>query len=165
MSLDPFQKMGLLFVMFILSLFNLTNGQKNWDGWQGSGNMSQSNITEIRSAINNNPITPTTTDEQIDAIAQTISLRLNSLWNPAWNVAIAHNYPFFEVVLYGYAFRDHWMWINAVMIPSGDRALAYIIWKDYNCHTWKTVGEAKASSSTFTSEQLSVISSYSFSGV
>lgn len=34
--------------------------------------------------------------------------------------------------MYGYAFRDHWIWLN----EYSDMKLSVVIWKDYNCHTW-----------------------------
>lgn len=57
---------------------------------------------------------------------------------------MANNPPpnyIFQNVVYGYAFREHWVWINKMrMMGSGSDYSAYsvILWKDFNCHTWVT---------------------------
>lgn len=66
----------------------------------------------------------------MNTIAETISTRLNTIWDPAWNVVILRQAAGYDSVVYGYAFRDHWMWINGVAVPE---TLSYIIWKDFNC--------------------------------
>jgi hypothetical protein len=43
-----------------------------------------------------------------------------------------------DSVLYGYAFRDHWMWYNGFLMDDG-YYVTFIIWKDYNCITWSTI--------------------------
>jgi hypothetical protein len=43
-----------------------------------------------------------------------------------------------DSVVYGYAFRDHWMWYNGFLMDDG-ALVAFIIWKDYNCVTWSTI--------------------------
>ena len=61
---------------------------------------------------------------------------MNTLWNPAWNVVVViltDNNA--DTVLYGYAFRDHWMWYNGYLMADG-KFVAFIIWKDYNCAKW-----------------------------
>jgi hypothetical protein len=55
-----------------------------------------------------------------------------------------------DSVLYGYAFRDHWMWYNGLLLDSGNY-VSFIIWKDYNCITWYTINSNDASHSTFDS--------------
>lgn len=67
----------------------------------------------------------------------TISTRLNSLWDPAWNVVITKTPAGYDTIVYGYAFRNQWMWINGITIPTSADVLSYIIWKDYNCQTWR----------------------------
>ena len=36
-------------------------------------------------------------------------------------------------LMYGYAFRGHWFWIN----DYGPNHITYIVWKDYNCFEWQ----------------------------
>jgi hypothetical protein len=43
-----------------------------------------------------------------------------------------------DSVVYGYAFRDHWMWYNGFLMDDG-YYVTFIIWKDYNCITWSTI--------------------------
>jgi hypothetical protein len=43
-----------------------------------------------------------------------------------------------DSVVYGYAFRDHWMWYNGYVMDDG-KYVSFIIWKDYNCITWSTI--------------------------
>lgn len=73
----------------------------------------------------------------------------------------------YDVVVYGYAFRGHWMWINNVFINSNtmkDNRFAYLIWKDYNCQGWATFSELMGSGSTFTQDQITIINNYAASG-
>ena len=137
-----------LCVLFLILTLNVPVDSLDW---QGSGNMSESNMTEIQTAINSNPITSATGSIVLNTIAQNISTHLNTLWDPAWNVIISKGSPGFDTVLYGYAFRNHWMWINSVPISGTTTSvLAYVIWKDYNCQTWSTVSNLLGSSKTFT---------------
>ncbi len=55
------------------------------DNWQGYGNMSSSNITEIWDFINPN-IQSAIPAKTYDAFNTKFSEHLNTLWNPAWNV-------------------------------------------------------------------------------
>lgn len=142
-----------LSILLILSLITSTLTVN----WQGTGNMTDSNMTEISTTINRFPITSTSTNTQINEVAKNISDYLNGLWAPAWNVVISKTTLPHDTVLYGYAFRNHWMWINGITIPTTTRTLAYIIWKDYNCRHWATLENIKASASTFTSAQLQLI--------
>lgn len=72
---------------------------------------------------------------------------LNDLWAPAWNVVIilSRYSPInFDAVIYGYAFRNHWLWINGLKLYTFlENGLIYygsfIIWKDYNCLGWLTI--------------------------
>ena len=134
--------------------------------WQGTGNMSGSNMTEIQTTISNNPITSATSASQIHTIGQTISTRLNDLWEQAWNVVIVKTLAGYDSVVYGYAYKDHWMWINGVAI-SGDssKELAYIIWKDYNCNTWSKINTIFGKVTNLPSDQLAAINAYAFTGL
>lgn len=42
--------------------------------------------------------------------------------------------------MYGYAFRSHWMWFNGY--SYGGKFYSFVIWKDYNCHTWNTISNS-----------------------
>jgi hypothetical protein len=43
-----------------------------------------------------------------------------------------------DTVVYGYAFRDHWMWYNGFVMDDGNY-VSFIIWKDYNCDGWASI--------------------------
>jgi hypothetical protein len=43
-----------------------------------------------------------------------------------------------DSVVYGYAFRDHWMWYNGFLMNDGNY-VSFIIWKDYNCIISSTI--------------------------
>jgi hypothetical protein len=45
-----------------------------------------------------------------------------------------------DSVLYGYAFRDHWMWYNGFLMDDG-HYVSFVIWKDYNCIGWITFND------------------------
>jgi hypothetical protein len=44
----------------------------------------------------------------------------------------------FDSVVFGYAFRDHWMWYNGYAMDDG-HYVSFIIWKDYNCNGWASI--------------------------
>lgn len=47
-----------------------------------------------------------------------------------------------DVILIGYAFRNHWMWFNGHIDPSIPTVMySFVIWKDYNCKDWKTLDQ------------------------
>ena len=79
--------------------------------WQGYGNWSASNLTEIWTYINGN-IGSHTATSSYDAFNIAFSGHLNSLWAPAWNVFVIKTTATDDAVLYGYAFNNHWMWFN-----------------------------------------------------
>lgn len=108
-------------------------------GWQGKGNMSSSNLTDIWTFINGS-ISSYTAGARYDPFNTALSNHLNSLWAPAWNVfTVVMSSALYDTVVYGYAFNNHWMWFNNYQINGN--VLAFIIWKDYNCDgNWKTVG-------------------------
>ena len=133
MSLNELQRLSMLLIFIALIAPSL---QLNW---QGSGNMSESNMTEIQTAINNNPLTSSSSAFDLDSASQNISTRLNSLWDPAWNVFIVRQDKAYDAIVFGYAFRNHWMWINGFPANGEPTKMwAYIIWKDYNCKRWTT---------------------------
>lgn len=84
-------------------------------------------------AWNNLILTDFTTD---------FSTFLNSQWDPAWNVFlnyIDHQGEDSDTVVYGYAYRKHWLWINGIKM-NDNYHVGIVIWKDYNCNpaNWQT---------------------------
>ena len=82
---------------------------------------------------------------------------MNGLWDPAWNVVIVKSLVTFDTILYGYAFNNHWMWINGIAIPNsmaGD-SVTYLIWKDYNCQNWASLTNLTIAGTTLTNTQRS----------
>jgi hypothetical protein len=63
-----------------------------------------------------------------------------------------------DSVLYGYAFRDHWMWYNGFLMDDG-YYVSFIIWKDYNCITWITHNDMVDGQSTFDAATTDLIKS------
>ena len=83
-----FQRVGILLLLLTCNVHSLSAA------WQGTGNMTESNITEIQTLIDSNPISSSISANGYDTIAQTISTALNTLWDPAWNVVIHIFLPF-----------------------------------------------------------------------
>lgn len=81
-------------------------------------------------------------------MATFLSDQFNTLWNPAWNVAFIQriiNYND-DSVMYGYAFSEHWMWINNYK----DLGYSFVVWKDYNCGKWMSLDSSSYTSGRFT---------------
>jgi hypothetical protein len=125
----------LIFAIAVLFLLNCGYGLN----WQGAGNWTTSNLTIIRNYINTNFSKSDSSSTVLTNFATTFSDYLNNLWDPAWNVVVVYINSLINVdsVLYGYAFRDHWMWSNGFLMDNG-HYVSLIIWKDYNCITWLT---------------------------
>lgn len=127
---------SIFFLIFLISTRQV--------GWQGYGNWTSSNLTEIWTFINGS-IGSRTSTSSYDTFNTALSNHLNTLWAPAWNVFTIKTTAEWDTVLYGYAFNDHWMWYNDYEINGV--VLAFVIWKDYNCeNNWKTVGQNGAAS-------------------
>lgn len=119
--------------------------------WQGQGAMNQTVIAKIWESINAVNIA----NVPYSTTAKTISDSLNNEWDPAWNVIVVQNVPGKDTILYGYAFRNQWMWYNGVPLPGYDMyRITFIVWKDYNCKDWKTLVNI---ASGFTAQQLQTI--------
>ncbi len=118
--------------------------------WQGYGNMSSSNLTDIWSFINSNALKAFSNSDYYK-FTQDLSTHLNTLWDPAWNVITVKTVDTSDTVLYGYAFREHWMWYNGFRL-SGN-VYSFVIWKDYNCQDWGTVGAIQKGATDFTTEE------------
>jgi hypothetical protein len=86
------------------------------------------------------------------------STYLNDLWDPAWNVVVIYitDKTNADSVLYGYAFRNHWMWYNGFLMDDG-YYVTFIIWKDYNCVGWITHNDNIDGQSTFNSTTTALI--------
>lgn len=112
------------------------------ESWQSYGNFTDDNITFIRSILPG-PIAAFDADNTNSQIgirsAKNISDTLNAKWDPAWNVIIVQasmGVGRMKTVLYGYAFRGHWLWFN-----DYTNTATVIIWKDYNCDLWADVDQ------------------------
>jgi hypothetical protein len=113
--------------------------------WQAAANISAANHTLIWSTIQSGlttyvPDSFSGTDHT--DLAKYISDTLNTAWDPAWNVFVFElvGDPTTDAVVVGYAFRDHWMWFNGYSYQG--RTFSFIIWKDYNCIAWISVGDS-----------------------
>lgn len=80
MSFNSFKKLSIILAVLALTVITQGRSPVVWQGWQGTGNMSGSNMTEIHSTIINIPIVGSTTNAQIDSVGRTISTYLNTLW-------------------------------------------------------------------------------------
>jgi hypothetical protein len=115
--------------------------------WQGAGGWGNGNMTVIWDYINTNfsKAWPQATtilpgDTKLADFASAFSTELNRRWDTAWNVVVAYitDKSNSDSVVYGYAFRDHWMWYNGYAMNDGS-FVSFIIWKDYNCNGWTTI--------------------------
>lgn len=102
--------------------------------WQGTGSgMNNTVISEIwRNLVPN--LETATRNNAYNPFVNDIATRLNNRWDPAWNVVLVTEKLGFDAILYGYAFRNQWMWYNGV--PNtylSSRTITLIVWKDYNC--------------------------------
>lgn len=104
--------------------------------WQGTGNLDNSNMTEIWSYVDQN-LGRENYMGTLNYFATGLSNNLNTKWAPAWNVVvvkIANADSYNDVVLYGYAFKNHWMWHNGwTSSQISGQTFSFVIWKDYNC--------------------------------
>jgi hypothetical protein len=115
--------------------------------WQGAGSWGNGNMTIIWDYINANFSKAWTHntcvsqgDTTLTEFSSAFSTELNRLWDPAWNVVVVYitDGTNSDSVLYGYAFRDHWMWYNGFLMNDG-YYVSFIIWKDYNCNGWASI--------------------------
>jgi hypothetical protein len=119
--------------MCLVTLAHSTN-------WQASGTFTDSNLTDIQNTIQNNIPSFVTGDSNSNLMefAVNLSNAFNSAWNPAWNVFVLQLLdPTVDVILFGYAFNNHWIWINGYQYSG--KTFAFVIWKDYNCKNWNNV--------------------------
>lgn len=135
-----------LVLLLLLSLATAIN-------WQGTGNMSQSDMNIVRGYIYNNfslawkygtVISPG--DSTLVNFANRFSTEMNRIFEPAWNIFVVYltDKSNSDTVLYGYAFRDHWFWLNGVQMNDG-YYVGFVIWKDYNCYAWYSFNPNSAS--------------------
>jgi hypothetical protein len=125
--------------LFSLLAFFLFCSCVQTTNWQGIGNLTADNLTYIWGTINGN-IGAYTNGATLDAVrfATNLSNTFTSQWDVAWNVFVFElKDPTVDAIVYGYAFRDHWMWYNGFV--NGATKLAFVIWKDYNCITWHSI--------------------------
>jgi hypothetical protein len=115
--------------------------------WQGAGSWGNGNMTVIWDYINTNfskawsgATVTGQGDTTLSDFSSAFSTELNRLWDPAWNVVVVYitDGSNSDSVVYGYAFRDHWMWYNGFLMNDG-YYVSFIIWKDYNCNGWTSI--------------------------
>lgn len=105
--------------------------------WQGTGTFENMNTSEIWDYIHAN-LKRNNDANTMQAFSTDLSDYLNGKWAPAWNVVInsvlnAASSDFNDVILYGYAFKNHWLWFNGYADPAiTDTTFSFVIWKDYN---------------------------------
>ena len=100
-------------------------GRNGWPG-QPSDNLEPNLPTAY--AIVDTAIADHSATNRTDLMARSISDGLGRLWDDAWNVAIVKlDGVDVNLVVFGYAFRFHWLWHN------GYYGLSFVLWKDYNC--------------------------------
>lgn len=136
------------FLPFLITLNVLLRFESTLD-WQGTGNMSSDNLTVIWDYIHNNFKSDWTynlfmryQDQTLINFTTGLSDQLNKRWDPAWNVVAVANNGHADAVLYGYAFRDHWLWYNGYLLSGGVYTMSFLIWKDYNCLKWMNLGDS-----------------------
>lgn len=147
-----------VFLLTVLLLATAASGLR----WQGTGSTNNTVIAKIwqhvETKINSSMFIASTQDLAFKTFCKTLSEQLNSLWDPAWNVAIYSALPQYDTILYGYAFNNQWMWFNGV--PASNfptQVFTLIVWKDYNCKVWKDIGYAIMELSGFNSDQKNLI--------
>lgn len=127
-------------ILAVLLITMLLADSLNGLRWQAMGSgMNNTVITEIWTGLEANIDTALTanTHTEYNAFTKGISDRLNARWDPAWNVAFVMSQSEYEVILYGYAYNNQWMWFNGV--PNTvwiTDIVTLIVWKDYNCQAW-----------------------------
>lgn len=116
--------------------------------WQGTGNISQSNWTFIWSTVEAN--IASYAPDNLPGFSTKISDALNDAWAPTWNVFVMRLYdPSIDAVVYGYAFKNHWMWLNSYSYEGN--YYSFVLWKDYHCKTWNTISDSMRQTSFATS--------------
>ncbi len=117
--------------------------------WESSGNWTTANTTEITAAIGvamQKSVEATAqTGYNLGTFAQELSTDLEKKWDQFWNVFVVVQAAASDTVVYGYAFKDHWLWKNNVQFTGytpplsppfnylTGKNIGLIIWKDYNC--------------------------------
>lgn len=114
--------------------------------WEHTGNWTTENTTDLLLAINESIILcaedASPYKYNLGKFAQKLSENLETRWHLFWNVFVVVQSEASDTVVYGYAFRDHWLWRNnirfnpssgpAFIHPTG-KNIGLIIWKDFNC--------------------------------
>lgn len=88
--------------------------------WQGTGSFDSENFADIWSFINAN-FKRYSDMNALQTFNLELSNTLNAKWDPAWNIVTMSisitNLEYNDVILYGYAFRQHWLWYNGYEHP------------------------------------------------
>lgn len=138
--------------------------------WQGTGNFTNDNLTIIWNYIQNN-LASSANGGTLQQFTTQLSETLNTNWDRGWNVVttkfLSTTSIYNDVVVYGYAYNNHWMWFNNYVDQAvSSKAFSFVIWKDYNCASWKNLGfsaDTADLASGFTSGQKTDIMMYIFS--
>ena len=149
-------KTSLAIILTTMLLIESLNG----DYWQGTGSgMNNTVITEIWTGFEGNLNTALAANSSAgyNNIVNGISGRLNARWDPAWNVVLILTIKVRDSILYGYAFRNQWMWYNGVPNTASGHCVTLIVWKDYNCKDWKNIADGVSEASSFTTAQKNLI--------
>jgi len=116
--------------------------------WEYAGNWTTDNTTAINTAIDEaikiSPDAADITKYNLGTFAQKLSEYLETTlqWHQFWNVFVVVQTEASDTVVYGYAFKSHWLWRNNVRFSSAvvplfvhpnGKNIGLIIWKDYNC--------------------------------
>lgn len=63
-------------------------------------------------------------------------------------VVVQQTDPTWDTIVYGYAYKYQWMWYNGYTVgPSPTKFYSFIVWKDYNCKTWHSIGNSNFTAS------------------
>lgn len=132
--------------------------------WQAAGNISACTVLDFINANYNPGWTQwdifETEKNVLTQFTNLVSNYLNDLWDPAWNVVVVYvNTPGSngDSVLYGYAFRQHWLWLNGYK-TNDDHYVSFIVWKDYNCAgNWFDVSNSSNIHSTFSEDETAAL--------
>lgn len=141
---------AVLLVVLTATLLAVANGIN----WQGKGNMNQTVLDKIWAYINANTssgFSDIMDSSNINIFVKGLSDSLNQEWHPAWNVVATFGPQDYDTVLYGYAFNNHWMWYNGIQHPTSPTYIvSIVVWKDYNCQTWKLIAYSVGETSGLT---------------
>lgn len=113
---------------FLLVLALIALG--SFQAWEAMGNMTDY-VEGVRGYIDIALAKVKVSKVYMNGATYVLANSLNAKWDSYWNTAIFQKIdtnPALNAVVYGYAFRDHWLWFNSY---AGTK-YSFIVWKDYN---------------------------------